>query len=109
MSNYIEETNLQPRSFVTVSSRYANSSVIYYTENNLITFKTYKKQITNTPGENDKYYVITPGTEYRPDLVSYSAYGTPDLWWRIMEANDIKDVFEFKSGLNIFIPDAILR
>lgn len=109
MSNYIEETNLTARRFVPVSSRYANSKVVYYTENKLLSFKTYKKQTSASPGLNDKYYVITPGTEYRPDLVSYTAYGTPDLWWTIMEANNIKDVFDFKAGLNIFIPNAILR
>lgn len=109
MANYIEQTNLTARRFVPISSRYASSGVIYYTENKLLSFKTYKKQTGTTPDLNDKYYVVTPGTEYRPDLVSYSAYGTPDLWWRILEANNIKDIFDFKSGLNIFIPNAVLR
>lgn len=109
MPNYYEETNLKPRSFVPVSSRYANSIVVYYTENKLLSFKTYKKQTSSKPGINDKYYVVTPGTEYRPDLVSYSAYGTADLWWQIMEANNIKDIFDFKTGLNIFLPQALLR
>lgn len=109
MANYFEETNLEARRFVSVTSRYANSEVVYYTENKLLSFKTYKKQVDPTPTLNDMYYVVTPGTEYRPDLVSHAAYGTPDFWWRIMEANNIKDVFSFKAGLNIFIPDAILR
>lgn len=109
MSNYYEETTLSAKRFVPVSSRYSASKVVYYTENKLLTFKTYRKQTSSTPGLNDKYYVVTPGTEYRPDLVSYSVYGTPDFWWRIMEANNIKDIFDFKSGLNIFIPNAILK
>ena len=44
MANYIETTNINPRRFVTVSSRYVESPVIYYTENKLLTFPTYKKQ-----------------------------------------------------------------
>lgn len=109
MANYIEKTDLNAKRFIPVSSRYTDSEVVYYTENKLITFKTYKKRTSSDPGLNDKYYVVTPGTEYRPDLVSYVAYGTPDFWWKILEANNIKDIFDFKSGLNIYIPDAILR
>jgi hypothetical protein len=109
MANYIEKTNLDPSRFVPTSSRYIGIDVIYYTENKILTFKTYKKQTSSSPGINDKYYVVTPGTEYRPDLVSYAAYGTVDFWWRIMEANNIKDVFDFKAGLNIYLPDTLLR
>lgn len=107
MANFIEETTLDPKRFVPVSSRYAANTVVYYTENKLLTFKTYKK--TDMPlSDRDIYAVITPGTEYRPDLVSQKVYGTVDFWWKIMEANNLKDIFEFKAGLNIRIPDAIL-
>lgn len=107
MANYIETTNINPRRFVPVSSRYSESPVIYYTENKILTFPTYKKTVIPRTSR-DKYYVIPPGREYRPDLVSLSAYGTVDYWWKIMEANNIKDIFEFKSGLNIRLPDSIM-
>ena len=71
-------------------------------------FRSYKKNNSYSPSTNDKYTVITKGYEYRPDLVSYQAYGTPDFWWKIMEVNGIKDIFDFKSGLNIVIPDNVL-
>ena len=106
MANYIEETKIDPKRFVTVTSRYSDSVVLYYTENKLLTFTIYKKTKIKL-SRNDKYYVVTAGTEYRPDLVSQTAYGTVDFWWKIMEANEIKDVFDFKAGLNIRIPDAI--
>lgn len=107
MSNLIEFTNIRPTRYVPVSSRYMSSTVVYYTENKLLTFAIYKR--TTIPyNENDKYYVVNSGTEYRPDLVSQNAYGTPDFWWKILEANDIKDVFDFKSGLNVRIPYALL-
>lgn len=107
MANYIEETDLDAKRFVPISSRYANEVVVYKTDNKLLTFKTYKKTITPS-SDRDVYAVISPGSEYRPDLVSQKAYGTPDFWWKILEANNIKDIFDFKSGLNIKIPDAIL-
>lgn len=107
MANFTTVTNISPTTFVPISSRYAKGTVVYYTENNLITFQIYKKQnIALT--KNDKFAVVTTGTEYRPDLVSKAAYGTVDFWWKIMEANGIKDIFDFKAGLNIRIPDTLL-
>jgi len=101
-------TNRRSEDVVPTTSRYAESIMLYYTvgEVTYMTFNTYKK--TLMPEESsDKFTTITPGTEYRPDLVSNNAYGTPDFWWRIMEANNIKDIFNFKSGLTIRIPDNI--
>jgi hypothetical protein len=40
--------------------------------------------------------------------MSNQAYGTPDFWWKILEVNGMKDIFEFKSGENIVIPNNIL-
>lgn len=102
----ITETNLSTRTFVTQSSRYINSEVIYYGDNNLITFKTYKGQNLKQ-NKNDKFYTVTPGMEYRPDLLSYKVYKTVDYWWKILEFNNIKDIYEFKSGLNIRLPSNI--
>lgn len=105
MANYISKTNIDSRRFVPPSSRYLESQILYYTENNLLTFETYKrKDIARS--NKDKYAVISPGVEYRPDLVSNQAYGTVDFWWKILEANGMKDIWEFKAGTNIRIPDA---
>jgi hypothetical protein len=112
MANYTETTNISPTRFVPVSSRYASSEVIYYTEKKLITFSTYKKtqnKDEENPTLKTKFYVVSPGMEYRPDLVSVKAYGTPDFWWRIMEYNNIKDIFDFKAGLNLVLPNTLLR
>lgn len=112
MANYSEESNIIATRFVPVTSRYANSDVLYYTEKKLLTFKTYKKnQNEESPFDTSqtKYYVVTSGTEYRPDLVSQRVYGTPDFWWRIMESNNIKDIFDFKAGLNLVLSNVLLR
>ena len=107
MANYIEETNINPKRFVNFTSRYSDAKVYYYTENKFLTFGTYKKnELPRT--EQDKYTVVTASTEYRPDLVSLAAYGTVDLWWKIMEANNIKDIYKFKIGLNIRLPNNLM-
>jgi hypothetical protein len=106
MANYYEETNISPRRFVPVTSRYAEQTVVYYTEKKLLTYNTYKKK-NYQPNQKDKFMVVTKRYEYRPDLISYDMYGTPDFWWKIMEANGISDVFNFKTGLNIRLPGSV--
>jgi len=106
MANQIQITNLNPNNFVGPTSRYLSSQVIYYGPNNFITFTQYvRKPKAFSP--NDKFMIITKGFEYRPDLVANRAYGIPGLWWKIMEANDIFDILDFKVGTNIRIPEVI--
>ena len=107
MANYIEFTNIPASRFVPVSSRYIDSSVVYYTDKKLLTFETYKKP-TFTPSLDDRFMVVPKGQEYRPDLTSRKFYGTPDFWWKILLVNDIKDVFDYKAGINIRIPKNLL-
>jgi len=106
MAVKVEFTNINPRKFVDALSRYADSTVMYWGDNHLLTFTTYKKHKYPSSGA-DRFAVIPGNWEYRPDLVSNQAYGAPDFWWRIMEANNIKDVFDFKAGLTIRLPGNI--
>lgn len=106
MPNYIETTDTNPRRFVPVTSRYAESRVIYYTERKILTYSTYRKG-EYAPKENDRFMVVEKYHEYRPDKVSFAAYGTSDFWWKIMEANNLKDVYDFKAGLNVRLPDVL--
>tara|TARA_R110002012_G_scaffold313996_3_gene526289 strand:+ start:1044 stop:1334 length:291 start_codon:yes stop_codon:yes gene_type:complete len=73
------------------------------------------KNITSTPGwENSakdlkarpsKIAVVPNGMEGRPDLISYSLYGTTSNWWIICVVNDIFDPFEeLIAGKKIKIP-----
>jgi hypothetical protein len=66
--------------------------------------ETYKKNIYKL-NNKDVFTLITPKYEYRPDLLSYDFYGTTDFWWKIMEMNNIIDIFDFKSGLTIRLPE----
>ena len=106
MANNIQYTRIQARKFVPSGSRYYESDVIYYGEQKYITFPTYKKTDIKS-SDQDKYTVINKSYEYRPDLVSADFYGTTIFWWKIMEANNIKDIYDFKSGISIYIPNSI--
>lgn len=105
MANSIEPSGIPSVQFVTPTSRYRDSSVEYYSDRKLITFEIYKRK-PFVPNQADMFMVIGQGHEYRPDLVSSKAYGMPDFWWKIMEANNMFDVFDFKAGVNIRIPAA---
>lgn len=99
----IEQTNIRTNGIVDPNSRYYNKNIIYYGENRIITFETYIRNNYVATG-NEKVMVITKGLEYRPDLVSYDVYGIPDFWWRILEANRMQDVWDFKVGKTIQLP-----
>jgi hypothetical protein len=81
--------------------------VIYYGEQKFVTFPTYSRDAYVKTG-TERVMVIKKGVEFRPDLVSFDVYGFPDNWWRIMEANNMKDIIEFKAGKTIVLPDKII-
>jgi hypothetical protein len=56
---------------------------------------------------DDFLYTIESQYSYRPDLLSYDLYGTPDLWWVFIQRNlDVLQdpVFDFIPGVQIYIP-----
>jgi len=107
MSSKIEISQVLPNSFLSSGSRYIKQNVIYYGEKKIITFDIYNRNEYQKNGK-EKVMIVSKGVEYRPDLVSYDYYGFVDNWWRILEANKIKDIFEFKAGKTIILPDQIL-
>jgi hypothetical protein len=108
MPNEIKIVNKKPRDyFVNSTSRYAESDVIYYGDQKLLTYKIYKRT-TRPTSSNDRYAVISSGWEYRPDLASMAVYGVPDFWYRIMEDNGIKDIMDFVAGKTIRMSETLL-
>lgn len=59
--------------------------------------------------DDDVLYTVQPQFTHRPDLLAYSVYGTPKLWWVFAQRNmDIlKDpVFDLEAGVQIYLPRA---
>lgn len=105
MANFVEKASqINAEIYVNLTSRYTNSTVLYYGNDRKITFTTYKRQQIQE-SEDDKFMIITNAIEYRPDLVSQKVYFTPDYWWRIMEFNGIYDIADFKAGKSIRLPN----
>jgi len=99
----IELANIPTNAFVSPTSRYIQSTTIYWGKDRLLTFKIYKRTPTSVSPQ-DKFMVIPGPFQYRPDLISNRVYGTPDFWWKILEANDMSDIWQFKAGTNIRLP-----
>jgi hypothetical protein len=52
------------------------------------------------------FYTLRQQDIYRPDLLSYKFYGTPDLWWILYKFNKIEDVWnDLEVGKVIQVPD----
>jgi len=102
-----EAINISADDIIDKVSRYRSSRIIYYGDLPKTAFETYKRTTVTTDSTLNKVTLITPGWEYRPDLVSFDFYGAPDFWWKIMEVNKMSDILEFKSGLTISLPSSI--
>ena len=90
---------------ISKASRYVKSKVINIDGH--ATLSIYKRR-NYPPNEADRFVTLTPPYEYRPDLVSFDVFGIPDFWWRILEANNMMDIMQFKAGKNIRVPFNIL-
>jgi hypothetical protein len=87
-------------------AEYSSSSPWYITPTN----RNYLDLLSIRPvsAEADDFlYTIESQYSYRPDLLSYDLYGTPDLWWVFIQRNlDILQdpIFDFIPGVQIYIP-----
>lgn len=106
MTQNIISSHIPARRVVSAGSRYVNSPVIYYGDRRFVTFELYLRKSFKPTGD-EKVTVIPSGFEYRPDLMSYRHYGFPDNWWKIMEANGIYDILDFKAGRTIILPEVV--
>ena len=78
-------------------SRYQNGTVSYSRDGSK--FLVLRQPLNLSPDNTDTYVTITQDLVQRPDLISYKAYSTVDLWWAIYEYNNIRDpFFDLKLG-----------
>ena len=106
MATQISPANgLQTSNFVANTSRYIDANLIYWGDKKVLTYEVYKRK-PFIKKSSDKFLVVSVGEEYRPDLIAKRAYGINLIafWWKIMEANNIFDVFDLKAGKTLRIP-----
>lgn len=72
----------------------------------LVNSESWKNFIVENLANYEYKIAVVPVTmEYRPDVISFSIYGTEKLWWLICAANGIIDPnTELVAGKQIRIP-----
>lgn len=84
-------------------SRYTNGIVTFTRDNKH--FLVLRKPLNLKEDNSDVLVTVTQDICKRPDLVSYKAYNTPDLWWVIYEYNGIRNpLLDLKPGQILRIP-----
>lgn len=84
-------------------TRYTNGHTFTNRENQA--FLILRSPLNLPPDSGDTYVTITQDIVNRPDLISFKAYNTVDLWWVIYEYNGIIDpLFDLKTGQILKIP-----
>lgn len=104
MTQPIENSIIPTYKVLPPSSRYLKQKLIYYGPQRFLTLDTYIRKPYISTGK-EKIMVITKGIEYRPDLVSQDFYGFSENWWKILEANGMHDIMDFKAGVTIILPE----
>ena len=62
---------------------------------------------------DDTIMLINQTYQYRPDLLAYDLYSTPNLWWVFYQRNPntlTAPPLDFKAGVQIYLPKlSVLR
>ena len=88
-----------------MAASYLNTSPWYNTaiKNNYLDILTIRPVSADI---DDFLYAIEPQYAYRPDLLAYDLYGTPQLWWVFMQRNlDVLQdpILDFVPGTQIYL------
>ena len=76
-------------------------------DDNLVIRNMRRNDMVPKSNSLDTAHKVTASENYRPDIVAKNAYGDPRLAWVILAANDLSDMFDFVTGLEIIIPASI--
>lgn len=83
------------------SSPYAKTPI---TEDNFLGYYKHRRIL---PDSSDLIIVIDTKYEFRPDLLSYDLYGTPNYWW-IFTARNLNiirnPIYDMVAGIEIYAP-----
>lgn len=83
-------------------SRYKN--LLLFTNKSGYTFYETFQGYNIPSSPNDQFYIVTPSTQNRLDLIAYQFYSLPQLWWAIAYANSITNPLIVPVGTQLRIP-----
>lgn len=84
-------------------SRYTNGVFTLNPENQ--EFMILRENINIPETSQDVFLTVTGEHLKRPDSIGAQAYGAPELWWVIMDINNIREpLFDLVEGLELRVP-----
>lgn len=63
-----------------------------------------RSQLYINKSPKDEYYYVDASKRYRPDLLSFELYGTPELYWVILECNNLNTPLDMETTLTLRVP-----
>lgn len=89
----------------TEESRYRGSTITSVsTPGGLQNYTILKLPIQVPETEFDFYIEIDSTNEFRPDMLSFQVYGTPDYGWALMEVNNLRSFRDLTIRNRLRIP-----
>jgi hypothetical protein len=86
-------------------SRYRGATVTQIeVDGDLRDYVVLRKPLDVPEGDEDKYIVLDQSNQFRPDIISFQVYGTPDFGWAIMEVNNLRSFVELTRGVRLRVP-----
>jgi Base plate wedge protein 53 len=94
------------KSVPVATSRY-DAKVILSTAEGDYTRVLRLNEIKSTLSDTDGYMNVDLVHQYDPYKIAYEVYGNASLYWVILAANDLFDMFDLVEGLTIRIPNIL--
>jgi hypothetical protein len=89
----------------TQDSRYRGSTITSVdTDSGLQNYTILKLPIVVPETESDFFIEIDSTNEFRPDMLSFQVYGTPDFGWALMEINNLRSFKDLSMRNRLRIP-----
>ena len=86
---------------------YKSTSPYFLTKNVNGTFLDIMNNRSIPKLADDQQFTITQTYNFRPDLLAFDLYGTPNLWWVFAQRNPnalVDPLLDFATGTTIFLP-----
>ena len=104
---FSNEVNIRKLKTVPVATSRYDAKLILSTQQGEYTRVLRLEELKSDISDVDSYYSVDIIHQYDPFRIAYEAYGTESLYWVILAANDLFDIFDLVEGLTIRIPNII--
>lgn len=86
-------------------SRYRGATITSVdTDSGLQNYTILKLPISVPDTQYDFFVEIDSTNEYRPDILSFQVYGTPDFGWALMEINNLRSFKDLTLRNRLRVP-----